>query len=100
MGVCLAVPPRDLDRCVLSLCVRQPFGVLGSRQIDLHPEYQIRRTELPMITKHTHPKECPDHKAATDDRKRHEAVRKAQQTQQQAIAHAVWFEWYPASPRR
>lgn len=53
-----------------------------------------------MITKHTHPKECPDHKAATDDRKRHEAVRKAQQTQQQAIAHAVWFEWYPASPRR
>ena len=49
------------------------------------------------LIKHTHPKDCPDHKAADADRKRHEADQMKLQQRQQVLAHADWFEWYPPS---
>ena len=51
-----------------------------------------------MITRFTHPKDCPDQKAAASDRKQHEAVRLERERRQQVLAHAVWFEWRPAVP--
>lgn len=48
-----------------------------------------------MTTHHTHPKDCPDQKAAALDRKQHESVRMETQRRQQVLAHAEWFEWYP-----
>lgn len=51
-----------------------------------------------MITRFTHPKDCPDQKAAASDRKQHEAVRMERERRQQVLAHAVWFEWRPAVP--
>jgi hypothetical protein len=53
-----------------------------------------------MINKYTHPKDCPDHKAADADRKQHEAELMKRQQQQQVLAHAAWFEWYPPSQPR
>jgi hypothetical protein len=49
---------------------------------------------------HTHPKDCPDQKAAATDRKQHESAREERQKQQQVLAHAEWFEWYPVSERK
>ena len=49
------------------------------------------------IAKHTHPRDCPDHKAADADRKQHEAERMKRQVRQQVLAQADWFEWYPPS---
>ena len=48
----------------------------------------------------THPKDCPDHKAAATDRKQHEAVLADRQRRQQVASHAVWFEWYPITERK
>jgi hypothetical protein len=48
-------------------------------------------------TKHTHPRDCPDHRAAVADRRQHEAERMDRQLRQQALAHAQWLEWYPPS---
>jgi hypothetical protein len=45
-------------------------------------------------TKHTHPNDCPDHKAAIADRKQHEAARPERQLRQQALAHTRWLDWY------
>jgi hypothetical protein len=53
-----------------------------------------------MISKHTHPKDCPDHKAAAADRKKHEAGLAERQRQQQIVARAEWFEWYPVAVRK
>jgi hypothetical protein len=47
-----------------------------------------------MIAKYTHPKDCPDHRAADADRKKHEAERMNRQQRQEALARAAWFEWY------
>jgi len=49
-----------------------------------------------MRGKHTHPKECPDHAAATIDRKSHEAAAKKREADQQRLARAEWFDWLPA----
>jgi hypothetical protein len=49
------------------------------------------------LTKHTHPNDCPDHRAADADRKQHEAELMKSQLRQQALAHADWFEWFPPS---
>ncbi|HEY3059692.1 MAG TPA: hypothetical protein VGL99_12025 [Chloroflexota bacterium] len=46
----------------------------------------------------THPKECPDQAAASVDRKSHEAAAKKREVDQQRLARAAWFEWFP--PRR
>jgi hypothetical protein len=51
-----------------------------------------------MMDQHTHPKDCPDQKAAALDRKQHEAVRAELQRRRQILAHAEWLEWYPATP--
>jgi hypothetical protein len=51
-----------------------------------------------MRGKHTHPKECPDHAAASTDRKSHEAASKKREVVQQQLARAAWFDWFP--PRR
>ena len=51
-----------------------------------------------MSEANTHPKDCPDQKAAAADRKRHEAARAERQRRQQILAHAVWLEWYPSPP--
>jgi hypothetical protein len=48
-----------------------------------------------MSTNHTHPKDCPDQKAAATDRKQHEAVLAEREQRQQVLAHAVWFDWFP-----
>lgn len=48
-------------------------------------------------SKHTHPKDCPDQRAADADRKQHEAKRMDRQLRHQALAQASWFEWYPPS---
>ena len=53
-----------------------------------------------MITKYTHPKDCPDRKAADADRKQHEAERMKRQQRLQVLAHAEWFDWYAPSPAR
>jgi hypothetical protein len=53
-----------------------------------------------MTIKHTHPKDCPDHKEAAADRKLHEAVAKKREERQQVLAHSEWFNWYGASPHR
>jgi len=53
-----------------------------------------------MITKHTHPKDCADQKAAATDRKEHEAARAEHQRRRQILAHAEWFDWSPASTRK
>jgi hypothetical protein len=50
-----------------------------------------------ITTKHTHPKDCPDHKAADADRKQHEAERMKSQQRQEVLARADWLEWYPPS---
>ena len=50
-----------------------------------------------MNTKYTHPKDCPDHRAADADRKLHEAERMKRQQREEVLAHAAWFEWYPPS---
>jgi hypothetical protein len=50
-----------------------------------------------MASEHTHPTDCPDRKAAAADRKQREASRMAEQKRLQAIAHAEWLDWYPAS---
>lgn len=51
-----------------------------------------------MITNHTHPKDCPDQKAAATDRKQREADRAERQKRQQILAHAEWFEWAASRP--
>ena len=48
-----------------------------------------------MTTEHTHPKNCPDQKAAATDRKQIDALRAERQRRQQISAHAEWLEWYP-----
>jgi len=53
-----------------------------------------------MINHSTHPKDCPDQKAAALDRKQHEAVVLKRQEQRQLRAHAEWFDWYGAQPRK
>jgi hypothetical protein len=54
-----------------------------------------------MITKYTHPKDCPDHKEAAADRKSHEAEASAREKRNQLLAHAEWLDWYaPSRPRR
>ncbi len=53
-----------------------------------------------MINNHTHPKDCPDQKAATTDRKQHEAARAERQRRQQILAHATWLEWIPRRPQK
>ncbi len=49
-----------------------------------------------MSTTHTHPKDCPDQKAAAADRKRHAEVLAERQRRQQLLAHTAWFDWFPA----
>jgi hypothetical protein len=41
-----------------------------------------------MIRSHTHPKDCPDQKAAATDREQHEAASLERQRQQEVLAHA------------
>ena len=53
-----------------------------------------------MITNHSHPKDCPDQKAAAADRKQHEAARAERQAQQQSLAHAEWFDWIASRPQK
>lgn len=53
-----------------------------------------------MAIKHTHPKDCPDHKEAAADRKLHEALAKKREERQQVLAHSAWFDWYGATPHR
>jgi hypothetical protein len=53
-----------------------------------------------MAVKHTHPKDCPDHKEAAADRKLHDAVAKKREERQQVLAHSEWFDWYATSPHR
>jgi hypothetical protein len=53
-----------------------------------------------MISKHTHPKDCPDQKAAATDRKQHGAALAERQRQRQILAHAEWFDWYPVVVRK
>jgi hypothetical protein len=53
-----------------------------------------------MTSSHTHPKDCPDQKAAAVDRKRHDAALAQQEQRQQLIARAEWFDWYPVSERK
>jgi hypothetical protein len=53
-----------------------------------------------MSTNHTHPRDCPDQKAAATDRKRHEDVLVERQRRQQVLAHAEWFDWYPPPQAR
>ena len=50
-----------------------------------------------MATKHTHPKDCTDHKEAAADRKARAAVVDRGQQQLQLRAHAEWFDWFPPS---
>jgi hypothetical protein len=50
-----------------------------------------------MITKYTHPKDCPDHRAADADRKQHEVQRIKRQQRLEVLARADWFEWYAPS---
>ena len=40
---------------------------------------------------YTHPKDCPDHKAAAEDRARHEAAAKARQARLEARARVKWL---------
>jgi hypothetical protein len=65
---------------------------VGARQIELGPSI--------MITNHTHPKDCPDQKAAASDRNQHEAARAERQTRQQILAQAEWFEWIGSRPQK
>ena len=44
-----------------------------------------------MAIRHTHPKDCPDRKAAAEDRAKHAAAAKARAMRQQARARIVWF---------
>jgi hypothetical protein len=44
-----------------------------------------------MTTSHTHPKDCPDRKAAAEDRAKHAAAAKARELRQKAHAHTLWF---------
>jgi hypothetical protein len=44
-----------------------------------------------MTTSHTHPKDCPDRKAAAADRAKHAAAAKARELRQKARAHTAWF---------
>jgi hypothetical protein len=53
-----------------------------------------------MIANHTHPKDCPDQKAAAIDRKQHEAARAERQRRQQILAHAEWLEWIGPRPKK
>jgi hypothetical protein len=53
-----------------------------------------------MAVKHTHPKDCPDHKEAAADRKTHDATAKKREERQQVLAHAEWFDWFATSPHR
>ena len=53
-----------------------------------------------MAIKHTHPKDCPDHKEAAADRKLHDAVAKKREERQQVLAHSEWFDWYATSTHR
>jgi hypothetical protein len=53
-----------------------------------------------MTSSHTHPKDCPDQKAAATDRKQHEAALAERQRRRELLAHAAWFEWYPATAHK
>jgi hypothetical protein len=53
-----------------------------------------------MIASHTHPKDCPDQKAASNDRKQHDADRAERQRKWQILAHAEWFDWQPVVVRK
>ena len=53
-----------------------------------------------MITNHTHPKDCPDQKAAATDRKQHEVARAERQRRQQILARAEWLEWIGSRPQK
>ena len=44
-----------------------------------------------MTTTHTHPKDCPDRRAAAADRAKHAALARARELRQQARAHTAWF---------
>jgi len=55
---------------------------------------------MTLAVKHTHPKDCPDHKEAAADRKSHDAVAKKREEKQQVLAHTEWFDWYATSPHR
>jgi hypothetical protein len=48
--------------------------------------------------KNTHPKDCPDQAAASTDRKSHDAAAKKREVNQQQLARAAWFDWFP--PRK
>lgn len=53
-----------------------------------------------MISKHIHPKDCPDQKAAATDRKQREAARAERQTRHEILARAEWLEWFANHPRK
>ena len=52
-----------------------------------------------MAIRHTHPKDCLDHKDAAVDRKSHAAALAKREERAQALAHAEWFDWYAPSAR-
>jgi MoxR-like ATPase len=56
--------------------------------------------DLMSVPKHTHTKDCPDHAAATANRKTHEAERKLREAEQQRLARDVWFDWLPSRRAR
>lgn len=51
-----------------------------------------------MATKHTHTKDCADHKEAAADRKTHAAAAEERERRDQVLAHAEWFDWYAPRP--
>jgi hypothetical protein len=50
-----------------------------------------------MAIHHTHPKDCPDRKAAAADRAKHDAAAKVREAHQQVLAHA---QWVGAEPKK
>jgi hypothetical protein len=44
-----------------------------------------------MAIHHTHPKDCPDRKAAAADRAKHDAAAKVREAREQVVAHAQWL---------
>jgi hypothetical protein len=44
-----------------------------------------------MTSSHTHPKDCPDRKAAAADRAKYAAATKARELRDKTRAHTAWF---------
>jgi hypothetical protein len=55
-----------------------------------------RRTGGPLMAKqqHTHTKDCPDYKAAAQDRAKHAAAALERELAFRAAAHAEWLDAY------